>query len=100
MPNASFRAYIHEMLPDWLDFDRLQVLLAGLTVLATVGALVFLALTRRPGLKVVAVVACGVVAVGAAWQLHEIDDARRVDCSQVEVFGAGVTVPACPEPVA
>ncbi len=85
-------------MPDWLDYDRLQVVLAIVTVLAVVLALVFLALARRPALKVVAVVVFGAIALGAAWQLQTINDARRVDCSQVEVFGSRVVVPACPEP--
>jgi hypothetical protein len=98
MPNASFRAYRRRMMPEWLDFERLQILLAVGCVLAVALALVFAALTRRPALKVVAVVVFGAVAVGAAWQLQAIDDARRTDCSNVEMLGTRVVVPACPEP--
>ncbi len=95
MPYCPFRAYRGEMIPDWLDYDRLQVLLASLAVLAVVLALVFLALARGPALKVFSVVLFGALALGATWQLQTINDARRIDCSQVEVFGELVVVPAC-----
>ncbi len=98
MPDCPFRAYRCEMMPDWLDFDRLQVVLVGLSVLAVVLALVFVALARGPALKVFSVVVFGALALGAAWQLQAINDARRIDCSQVEVFGERVVVPACPAP--
>lgn len=98
MPNGSFRAYRRSMMPDWLDFDRLQALLAGITVLAVLLALIGLGLARRPALKVVAVVVFGAVAVGAAWQLQTIEHARRSDCTRVEMFGAKVAVEHCPQP--
>jgi hypothetical protein len=96
MPIYLFCAYRREMLPDWLDYDRLQMMLAGLGVLALALALVCLALTRPTALKVVAMVGFGAIALGAGWQLQEIADARRADCSDVEVLGSRVVVPACP----
>jgi len=96
MPNASFRAYRRSMLPDWLDFDRLQALLVGVTVLAVILALLGLALSRRPAAKVLAVVVFGLIAVGAVRQIQTLDDARRTDCGNVEIFDAGVIVPHCP----
>ncbi|MGZ8753527.1 MAG: hypothetical protein ACXW2C_01250 [Acidimicrobiia bacterium] len=86
------------MMPDWLDYERLQILLAAVIVLAVVLALVFLALLRRPARKVFAVVAFGAIALGAAWQLHATAEARRTDCARVEFLGSRVVVPACPEP--
>ena len=84
------------MLPDWLDFDRLQALLVGVTVLAVILALLGLALSRRPAAKVLAVVVFGLIAVGAVRQIQTLDDARRTDCGNVEIFDAGVIVPHCP----
>jgi hypothetical protein len=86
------------MTPYWLDYERLQILLATVTVLALLLAFVFLALPRRPAQKVLAVAVFGAIALGAAWQLHATADARRTDCAQVEIFGSRVVVPACPEP--
>jgi hypothetical protein len=85
------------MMPDWLDYDRLQALLTGVGVLAVLLALIALALARPPALKVVAVVVFGFVAAGAAWQLETIEDARRTDCARVEVLGSTVEVPNCPD---
>ena len=98
MPNASFRAYRRTMMPEWLDSERLQALLALVGVLAVVLAILGLALGRRPAVKVLAVVVFGAVAVGAVWQSRAIDDARRRDCTDVEAFGARVVVPSCPDP--
>ena len=100
MPYGSFRAYLRAMLPDWLDYDRLQALLAAVTVLSVVLALICLALFRHTGVKIVAVVLFGVLAVGAAWQLQTIESERRTDCTDVEVLGSGVVVPHCPAPQA
>ena len=88
------------MLPDWLDYQRLQALLVGIAVVAAVLALVGLVLSRRPAAKVLAVVVFGLVAVGAVWQHQRIDDARRTDCANVEFLDAGVIVPHCPAPPA
>jgi len=98
MPNRSFRSYRHAMMPEWLDSDRLQALLTVISILAILLALICLGLTRRPALKVLAVVGFSVVAIGALWQIQTIDDARRTDCGNVEVFGTRVVVPNCPEP--
>jgi hypothetical protein len=100
MLNSPFRAYLRKMMPDWIDYDRLQLLLACVAVLAFLLAVVGLALARRPAVKVFAVLVFGAVAVGAAWQLRTIEDTRRTDCAKVEMFGARVAVPACPEPPA
>jgi hypothetical protein len=88
------------MLPDWLDWDRLQALLVVVAVVATILALVGLALLRGPVRKALAVVLLGLVAAGAVWQTRALDDARRADCADVEVLGARVVVPSCPRPSA
>ena len=100
MPNGSFGAYRPSMMPEWLDYDRIQALLVLVTVLAVLVALIALALVRRPALKVLAVVLLGVVAGAAIWQIQSIDAERRKDCGNVEVLGAQVTVPGCPSPQA
>jgi hypothetical protein len=84
------------MMPDWLDYDRLQALLAGVTILAVLFALICIALARRPAGKILAVVVFSIVAVGAVWQIETMENARRTDCANVEVFGSRVTVPHCP----
>jgi hypothetical protein len=100
MPNGSFRAYVRIMMPDWLDYDRLQALLAGLTILAVLLALIGLALSRRPIGKILAVLVFSVVAVAAVWQIETMADARRTDCTRVKVFGSRVMVPHCSKPPA
>jgi hypothetical protein len=84
------------MTPTWLDFDRLQTLLAVLTVLAAMLALVSLALLKPVAAKVLGVGLLVVVCGAAFWQHQRLDDARRTDCSRVEIVGTRVRVPACP----
>jgi protein-S-isoprenylcysteine O-methyltransferase Ste14 len=98
MPNGSIRAYRPIMMPEWLDYDRVQALLALIAILAVLTALIALAMKWRPTLRVLAVVVLGVVAAAAIWQTHEIDADRRTDCNTVEVLGARVAVPGCPNP--
>ena len=86
------------MMPEWLDFNRLQALLALVAILAVLIALIALGLVRRPTLKILAVVVFGVVAGAAIWQSISIDEERRTDCANVEVFGSRVAVPNCPDP--
>jgi hypothetical protein len=100
MPYGSFAAYLRKMLPDWIDYDRLQALLVAITVLAVVLGLLCLTLVRRPGTKLLGVVLFAGLAVGAVWQLQTIERERRTDCTDVEVFGSGVVVPHCPAPSA
>ena len=100
MPNGSFRAYRPRMMPDWWDADRLEALLAVAGIAALLLALVTLALLREPVRKVLVVVVLAGVAVGAVWESRALDDARRTDCTHVEILGARVVVPSCPDPSA
>ena len=88
------------MMPEWLDFDRLQALLALAAVLAVLIALIVLALARRPVLRVLGVAIFAVIAGAAIWQTVSMEEERRTDCGNVEVFGSRVTVPNCPDPSA
>lgn len=83
-----------EVLPEWLDADRLSVALIGGIACLVLAAFVALRLIRRMVLAMLVALALACGAAALAWQWSGLRDCQET-CS-CEVFGRTVQVPSNP----